>query len=70
MSDYEFQFTAGVLVRKKVRTLLESEVFSSGGIRWLEDKRWTFSTFRVRGGSAQQFEERLRHYLVCLGIND
>jgi hypothetical protein len=70
MNDYEFQFTAGVLVRKNVRILLESEVFSSGGIRWLEDKRWTFSTFRVRGVRAKQFEERLRHYLRSLGVSD
>lgn len=69
MSEYEFQFTSGFLVRKNVRTLLENEAFSSGGIRWLEDNRWTFSIFRVRGSSAKQFEERMRHYLTCLEAN-
>lgn len=66
MSEYEFSFTAGMLVRKNLRYMLESEKFSGRDIRWLEDKGFIESTFRVRGKDAKLTEQRIDHYIKIL----
>ena len=47
--EYEFRCTAGALVRKHLQTILENEQFSGRNIRWMEEKGWLESVFRVRG---------------------
>jgi len=68
MSEYEFRVLAGALVRKNVRTLLDSEIFYGRDIRWMEDKGWLESVFRVRGeyNDSKAVENRLEEYIKRL----
>ena len=61
--EYEFQFTAGMGIRKYVRDMLEGEVFSGAEIRWMEQKRLMSSLFRVRGRDAKLTENRVVSYI-------
>ena len=67
--EYEFRFFVGVLVRKHLRQMLESERFSGRDIRWLEDKGWIESVFRVRGNASdvKAVESRVDAYIKALG---
>ena len=67
-SEYEFRYTAGVLVRKHIRTILESERFIGRNIRWMEEKGWLYSVFRIRGeyADAKAVESRLEAYAKAL----
>ena len=63
-SEHEFTFTAGAMVRKHFRMMLESERFSGRDIRWLENKGWFESQFLVRGKAedAKATESRIVAY--------
>ena len=67
-SEYEFRFAAGVLIRKNIRTILESEKFIGRNIRWMEEKGWLDSVFRIRGeyADAKAVESRLDAYAKAL----
>lgn len=68
-NEYEFRFTAGVLVRKHIRTILEGARFVGHNIRWMEEKGWLDSEFRVRGeyDVAKALESRIDAYSRTLG---
>ena len=68
MNEYEFRFTAGILVRKHLRQMLESERFSGRNIRWIENKGWLESMFRVRGNAedVRAVESRFYEYSKML----
>lgn len=67
-NEYEFSFIVGVLIRKHLRQMLESERFSGRDIRWIENKGWIGSTFRVRGNAAdaKAIESRIDAYMKIL----
>ena len=64
-NEYEFRIIAGILVRKYLRQILEIERFSGREIRWMEDKGWIESVFRVRGkaSDAKAIESRVDAYI-------
>ena len=68
MNEYEFRFTAGILVIKHLRQMLESERFSGRNIRWIENKGWLESMFRVRGNAedVRAVESRFYEYSKML----
>lgn len=65
MNKDEFTFTAGIFIRKKLRQMLESERFEGRDIRWMEDKGWIESVFRVRG-DIKAVESRVNRYIKIL----
>jgi hypothetical protein len=66
--EYQFQFTASVMVRKNIRQMLESEHFGGRDIRWMENKGWLESAFHVRGefSDAKAVESRVLAYIERL----
>ena len=67
-SECEFSFRAGVLLRKNIRTILKSEWFFGRNIRWMEEKGWLESLFRIRGEyfDVKAVETRLDTYAKAL----
>ena len=64
----EFRFIAGICIRKRIRHMLESEEFAGRKIRWMEQKGWIESTFRVRGEDTdvRAVQSRVEEYIKIL----
>ena len=66
MSDYSrFGVVVGILHRRNARWILESEKFSGGNIRWIEDKGWFESSFMVCGNTndVKAVKSRIDEYI-------
>ena len=63
MSEARFSMEVGLLHRKNIREILESEKFRGRRIRWRESKGWIESTFEVIGADAHLTSDRLDEYI-------
>lgn len=68
--EARFNFTAGRLICRHVREMLEDEVFSGRPIRWREGRGWIERQFTVVGpiSHVEQVRERMFHWLRGMGI--
>jgi len=69
MNESSFEFSAGILICRNIREMLESEIFHGRKIRFREGKGWISRVFSIRGEDAdvRAIASRLEHYAKVTG---
>jgi hypothetical protein len=71
VQEKTIQVQVGVLIRRYLREILESEKFAGRPIRWMETKRRTYSVFHIRGPrkDVSDVEDRVDSWLRSIGAS-